>query len=356
MPRFIMGAALTALLPIIIAVAVITFGSGAQERVLNLFLINLILVVGLQVFMGNSNIVNLGHISFMGIAGYAAAILTIPVAIKRTIIPNAPLGMATFQLGPIEGAVVAILLAMLIALIVGIVIVRESGISATILTLALLVIVHTILANWVDLTRGMRALYGVPMTVNTWSILALTVAVIFFGRWFRDSSIGLQLRASGESLIAAESSGVNVRLLRLVAWVLSSGVIALGGVLYVYLIGSVSPKSFYFDTTLLTLAMLILGGMNSISGAVIGVVVVTAGFEIMRYFESSPVIFGFKLPEFLGLTGFFLGLIIVLSMALRPKGVVGTEELDDIVERISVRGSGTCAPTFKECPDPDEST
>lgn len=333
MSRSLRGAALTALLPIVIAILVVAFGSGAQERILNLFLINVILVIGLQVFMGNSNVVNLGHISFMGIAGYMAAILSIPVAIKKTIIPNAPFALATFQLGPVEAAVLAVLVAMLIALIVGIVIVRESGISATILTLALLVIVHTILANWVELTRGMRALYGVPMTINTWLVLAVTVAVIFLGRWFRDSSVGLQLRASGESLIAAESSGVNVRLLRLVAWVLSAGVVAVGGVLYVYLIGSVSPKSFYFDTTLLTLAMLILGGMNSISGAVIGVIVVTAGFEIMRYFESSPVILGVKLPEFLGLTGFFLGLIIVLSMALRPKGMVGTDEIDEVVLR-----------------------
>lgn len=327
------GAALTALLPILITVLVVAFGSGAQERIVNLFLINVILVIGLQVFMGNSNVVNFGHISFMGIAGYMAAILSIPVAIKKTIIPNAPFDLATFQLGPIEAAVIAILLAMAIALIVGLVIVRESGISATILTLALLVIVHTVIANWVELTRGMRALYGVPMTINTWLVLTVAVLVIFLGRWFRDSSVGLQLRASGENLIAAESSGVNVRRLRLVAWVLSASIVAAGGVLYVYLIGSVSPKSFYFDTTLLTLAMLILGGMNSVSGAVIGVIVVTAGFEIIRYFESSPVILGVKLPEFLGLTGFFLGLIIVLSMAFRPTGIVGTDEIDEVVRR-----------------------
>jgi len=331
--RSLKGAALTALLPIAIALVVIALGDGAQVRILSLFLINLIIVIGLQMFMGNSNIVNLGHVTFMGIAGYAAAILTIPATIKQTIIPNAPFALATFQLGPIEAGIVAIVVAMAIALVVGVVITRESGISATILTLALLVIMHTVLANWVDLTRGMRALYGIPMTANVWSLLAAAVAAIFFGRWFRDSPFGVQLRASGESRIAAESAGVNVRFLRLVAWVLGSGIVGLGGVLYVYLLGSISPKSFYFDTTLLTLAMLILGGMHSVSGAVIGVIVVTAGFEIMRFFETSPVIFGFQVPEFLGLTGFFLGLIIVLSMALRPKGLAGTDEIDESWQR-----------------------
>lgn len=327
--RSLKGAALTALLPVAIALVVIALGDGAQVRILSLFLINLVIVLGLQMFMGNSNIVNLGHVTFMGIAGYAAAILTIPATIKQTIIPNAPFALATFQLGPIEAGIIAIVVAMAIALVVGVVITRESGISATILTLALLVIMHTVLANWIDLTRGMRALYGIPMTANVWSLLAAAVAAIFFGRWFRDSPFGVQLRASGESRVAAESAGVNVRFLRLVAWVLGSGIVGLGGVLYVYLLGSISPKSFYFDTTLLTLAMLILGGMHSVSGAVIGVIVVTAGFEIMRFFETSPIIFGFQVPEFLGLTGFFLGLIIVLSMALRPKGLVGTDEIDE---------------------------
>ncbi|MGB3642902.1 MAG: branched-chain amino acid ABC transporter permease [Mesorhizobium sp.] len=331
--RSLKGAALTALLPVVIALVVIALGDGAQVRILSIFLINLVIVIGLQMFMGNSNIVNLGHVTFMGIAGYAAAVLTIPTTIKQTIIPNAPFALATFQLGPIEAGIVAIVVAMAIALIVGVVITRESGISATILTLALLVIMHTVLANWVDLTRGMRALYGIPMTANVWILLAAAVAAIFFGRWFRDSPFGIQLRASGESRIAAESAGVNVRFLRLTAWVLGSGIVGLGGVLYVYLIGSISPKSFYFDTTLLTLAMLILGGMHSISGAVIGVIVVTAGFEIMRFFETSPIIFGAQIPEFLGLTGFFLGLIIVLSMALRPKGLVGTDEIDESWQR-----------------------
>ncbi len=78
--------------------------------------------------------------------------------------------------------------------------------------------------------------------------------------------------------------------------------------------------------------------MHSVSGAVIGVIVVTAGFEIMRFFETSPVIFGFQVPEFLGLTGFFLGLIIVLSMALRPKGLVGTDEIDESWHRRRTSG------------------
>ena len=103
--------------------------------------------------------------------------------------------------------------------------------------------------------------------------------------------------------------------------------------MYAYLIGSISPKSFYFEATFLTLAMLILGGTRSVSGAVIGAVVVTVGFEIMRYFESAPEILGLQLPQIFGLTGFFLGGTIVLFMALRPDGLIGNDEIDEIFER-----------------------
>ena len=79
--------------------------------------------------------------------------------------------------------------------------------------------------------------------------------------------------------------------------------------------------------------MLILGGMRSVSGAVVGAIVVTIGFELMRYLESAPEIGNVQLPQIFGLTGFFLGITIVVFMALRPGGIVGDDEFDELVER-----------------------
>ena len=171
------------------------------------------------------------------------------------------------------------------------------------------------------------------MSTNTVWLMLISAGAVIAARLFRDSKSGVQLRASGEDIDAAEAMGVNIRWLRLVAWTLSAAIIAVGGVMYAYLIGSISPKSFYFEATFLTLAMLILGGTRSVSGAVIGAVVVTVGFEIMRYFESAPEILGLQLPQIFGLTGFFLGGTIVLFMALRPDGLIGNDEIDEIFER-----------------------
>jgi len=331
--RSLKGGALLALIVLAIGAIVMAVGESAQIRVVNFFFINMIIVLGLQVTMGNSGVVNLGHISFMGIGAYAAAVLAIPVAIKTVTHPTAPWGLESFALSPLLAGVVGVALSTFLAWLSGLVLTRQSGIAASIATLALLVIVHTVLSNWTDVTRGLVAIYGIPMVSNIVMLMFITAGVVIVVRLFRDSKMGVQLRASGQDVLAASSMGVNVRRLRLIAWVLGSAIISLAGVLYAYLIGTMSPKSFYFEAVFLTLAMLILGGMRSVSGAVIGSIVVTIGFELMRYLENGPEIFGLDLPEMFGLTGFFLGAIIVLFMALRPSGLVGDEELDELMAR-----------------------
>ncbi len=331
--RSLAGGAALAALPIIIGVLIMLFASGSQVRVTNIFFINLIVVLGLQVTMGNSNVANLGHISFMGIGAYVAGILAIPIAIKSTILPDAPFGLSVVEYGPFAATLVAVAVTTAIAFVTGLVITRQSGIAATIVTLAWLVIVHVVFVNWMDLTRGPRALYGIPLSTNIVWLMFIAAAVVIAARVFRDSKSGVQLRASSEDLHAAAAMGVNVRWLRLWAWVFSGAIIGLGGVMYAFLIGSMSPKSFYFETTFLTLAMLILGGMRSVSGAVIGAIMVTVGFEFMRFIEGAPEILGVQLPQIFGLTGFFLGGTIVVVLALRPDGLVGNEELDEMIER-----------------------
>ena len=262
-----------------------SFAGTTQVRVTNIFFINMIVVLGLQVTMGNSNVANLGHVTFMGIAAYIAAILVIPVAIKMSILRTAPFGLTHVELSPVLAALIAVAITTAIAFIIGLVITRQSGIAGTIVTLAWLVIVHVVIVNWIDLTRGPRALYGIPVSTNTVWLMFISAGAVIATRLFRDSKSGVQLRASGEDIDAAEAMGVNIRWLRLVAWTLSAAIIAVGGVMYAYLIGSISPKGFYFEATFLTLAMLILGGT------------------------------------------------IVLFMALRPDGLIGNDEIDEIFER-----------------------
>lgn len=320
---------------VILAIAIVTilFAEPFYQRIVFNFLVNLIVVVGLQVFMGNSNITNYGHISFMGIAAYIVAILATPMAIKRTALATAPFGLSGIQLDVFPSIIIAIGVTVVIAAVVGAMLVRQSGVPASIATLALLVIVHVVIVNWVDLTRGPRAIYGIPIKANLYWATGCAIGAIVIARLFRDSRWGLQLRAASENIAAAGAMGVRIKRLRLVAWILSSGILAVAGVIFALFVGTISPKSFYYDLTFLSLAMLILGGTHSVSGAVCGAIAVTFGFEVMRYLENGPQLAGLKIPEMFGLTGLFLGGIIVLCMALRPAGLIGDDEIDEIWRR-----------------------
>ncbi len=331
----------TAFILVIVALLIVAFGEPFHARVTFFFFSNLVIVLGLQIFMGNSNVANLGHFAFSGIAGYAVALLVTPVALKQTLVPGAPWGIAQIEFAVVPAIVIAVGIAVFAAWISGLAITRISGVAATISTLALLVIVHVVLVNWVDLTRGPRAFYGIPVSFTLPFAVAAGIVAVFIAKYFRESPDGIQLRATGDNLLAAKAMGADVRQLRLKAWVLGSALCAFGGVMFTLFNGTISPNSFYFNQTFLTISMLILGGMRSVSGAITGALVVSVGFEVFRALENGPTILGVELPEAFGLTGFFLGAVIVLSLTLRPKGLMGDAEWEDLWRQLkTARRSG----------------
>ena len=142
---------------------------------------------------------------------------------------------------------------------------------------------------------------------------------------------GIALRASADDDIGAASMGVNVHRLRLIAWVVSGILLAVAGIAYASFLGTISARPFYFNHVFLTLAMLILGGMRTVAGAVLGTFLISFGLEWVRWLETGPTVLGIDLPEVLGLSGVALGAVIVLTMALRPGGIMGDREIDELI-------------------------
>lgn len=329
----LIGAVMLSILLIAVGVAAELFGSRYQIRIVYSAYVNLIVVLALQVFMGNAKITNLSHSAFMGIGAYAAALCVTPEKIKKISLPQAPWGIAEFSLDPVTSAIIAIVVTGLIAFIVGLFIVRLGGIGATIVTLALLVIVHSIFLFRTDIFKGNQAFFGIPKLFDLTWIVGIAVIVLFICRIFRESRWGLQLRASADDEVGARAMGANIFRLRLIAWVLSGALLAVAGICYAYFLGTISARPFFFTHVFLTLAMLILGGMRTVTGAVLGCFLISFGLEGVRYIETGPVILGIDLPEALGLSGIALGTVIVLTMALRPMGIMGNSEIEDLFRR-----------------------
>jgi branched-chain amino acid transport system permease protein len=331
--RAVFGAFLLSAVVVVLGLLVLAFGAPYQERLAFAALVNVVVVLGLQIFMGNSNIANLSHAGFMGIGAYVTAVLATPVTMKNILIPEAPWGLAEMQFDVVSTVLIATAVTALCALVTGLVVARLSGIAATILTLALLVIIHSTFLHWDELFRGNQAFFGIPKEATLEWALAVAVAAVFVARLFKDSRIGVQLRASADNELAARAMGVNVWRLRLVAWVLGCTVCGVGGILFAFYMGTINPRSFYFHPVFLMLAMLIMGGMRTVTGAVFGVVILAVGMEVIRYVEGGPTILGVHLPELLGLSGLALGIIIVGFMILRPDGLMANAELDEVLSR-----------------------
>jgi branched-chain amino acid transport system permease protein len=313
-----------------ILASLVASGLGpAAERVLTVFFISLIAVVGMGIYSGNSGILSFGHLSFMGIGAYVSGLLTLPAQMKIATLPKLPGWLAGTETGLLTAILVAVVVTSIFALLIGFALNRLEGSAATIATLGLLIITHGVIIGWRDVTRGSQTFFGVPRETTLWTAAIFCILALVVARLYRDSVSGLRLRAGRENAIAASAVGVRIRRERLIAWVLSAAIMALSGALIAHFLGAFSPKKFFFSDTFLLLAMLIVGGMSTVTGAVTGAVVITVVSEVLRRFESGFSFGGMDMPAIFGTTQIGIGLIILFAMFRKPEGLAGLKELEE---------------------------
>lgn len=329
----LIGSAVLSLIILALVGAYTIWGESYQARILYATFVNLLVVVGLQVFMGNANITSFSHSAFMGIAAYVAAICVTPAAMKAISLPLAPWGLNAFELSPIVSALLALGITGILGLLTGLFIARLTGVGVTIVSIAILVIVHSIFLHRTDIFKGNQAFFGIPKIFDLPHITILVIVAIFVARLFRESSLGVQLRACADDEVGARAMGVNVYRIRLIAWVVGTLFFATAGIAYAFFLGTISARPFYFNFVFLTVAMLILGGLRSVTGAVFGTLLITIGLEIVRWLETGPTLLSIKLPQMLGLSGLLLGVVIVAVMAFLPNGIMGNREIEEVLKR-----------------------
>jgi branched-chain amino acid transport system permease protein len=313
-------------LPLIVLAVLFEFLTGAAlQRTYTLFLINLIAVVGLGIFSGNSGILSFGHVAFIGLGAYISGILTLPLATKASALPHLPSFLAGIEWGLPAALLATVICVGIFGALIGVPITRMGGAAAVIATLGLLLIVHGIIIGASDFTRGSNAFLGVAKKTDIWVALVVAVPIILLARWFRDSRRGAQLRASREDELAARAIGIDVVKTRIGAWTISAMICAAAGALLAHFLGAFSPSKFYFDDTLTLLTMLIVGGMTTVSGALCGAVLVTLTVEILRRVEGGVDLLGWQTPEMFGMTQAGLCLMILLVMYRRPAGLFARE-------------------------------
>lgn len=322
----LVGGALVAPLLLTAIVAVWLGGSHAEWNVLIGLGISGILVVGYQIFVGNTGIVSFGHVAFMGLGAYAAGLTTIPVALRTFELPGLPLGLAHVSVGLIPSVLVGGAVAAGFAALVGPVLLRLSGGAAAVVTLSLLEIMNVVFQNATSLTRGTQTLFAVPQDIGVATVYGMLCAVVVAAVVVKFSSAGLRARAVRDEPLAAETAGVGVIGARMVPWVVSAAVTGMGGALWAHQVTAFSADSFFVAQGIPVIVMAILGGVGSVSGAVTGAVLLTAWLELMRHVEAGSVL-GVHVPGLVGISQFSVGLGLIVLLRLRPQGLLGASEL-----------------------------
>jgi len=309
-----------------LVVLVTLFGDKAMARTAAEVLVRVTLVVALWIFVGNSGIISFGHAGYMAIGAYCSAWLTLKPQSKALFLPDLPQWLMQAQWDVFSASLAAGGLAALVALLSGAAILRLTGIAAAIATFAFLAIVNTVYSNWEGVTGATSSVVGLPRYVDQWVALGWAVAAIVVANIYANSASGLALRATREDEVAARASGVNMYRHRLLSLVISGFFAGVAGALLGHSIGVLNPDSFYLGITFISLAMLVVGGIGSLSGAVTGVLILSLLIELLVRAEQGIAIgsTSFSLPS--GSQEILIGIAMILVLIVRPSGLTAGRE------------------------------
>lgn len=293
-----------------------------------LFGINCILAVSLNITNGWANLFSLGHGGIMLVGGYIAAFLTLPVAFKRDLLDLALPGfvlnvqvpfLPALILGGIVGAIFGVVLA-LPAL-------RLKGLYFILATLGFNFITITIAENIPEITNGPMGLRQFPAHTNIWWVWGIAIFVIYLSFRLRRSFIGRSLIVLGQDEDLAGHLGVNLLRYKIYAFGVSSFFTAIGGILWIHLILNLYPRVFGLHLVFNVVTMIVIGGLGSISGAVIGAAIITGFVEILAPLEEGFSFFGmFDVPRLLGFITLVLAAVLIVILVVRPEGIMGNRE------------------------------
>jgi branched-chain amino acid transport system permease protein len=328
-----MSRALDAFVQVLVPSAlVVAVGIGATfvSRAIEIYfldaLVSVAIVVAIYVFVGNSGVLSFGQVSFVAVGAFAAGVMTIPLDSKKNVLPQLFPAIRDHTIGNVPSLLLGAVAGGAFAFLVGLPLMRLSGLAAGIATFAVLEVTHNVLREWDRIGPGATTLSLVPETTGPLQATIGALVAIAAAFVYQRSRLGRQLRATREDAAAARGVGIAVQRQRLWAFTLSGALAGFAGALLVHELGSITVEQTYLELTFLTLAMLVVGGVSSLWGAVLGTLAVS-GLNSFLFEAEQGVDVGVTLnfPE--GTRLIILGGLMALVLILRPSGLTGGREV-----------------------------
>jgi len=288
-------------------------------------LVSVSIVVALYTFVGNSGVLSFGHISFFAVGVWAAGVLSVPEQEKPAIMPYLFDFLSSTTVGNVPSLVIAASVGGAFALLVGLPLMRLSGLAAGIATFAVLGITSNILRYYEKIGPGLNTFSSVPETTDLVQAAVGALLVIGAAFAYQRSRFGRQLRATREDPAAARAVGVSIYRQRLGAFALSGFLAGFAGGLYVHFL-PINADAVYLDLTFITLAMLVIGGATSLWGAVVGALAVSGLDSFLANAENGVVLLGRTIEVPSGTRIVVVSALMALVLILRPNGLTGGRE------------------------------
>ncbi len=302
-----------------------------QISILERSAIYAVVAVSMNLLTGFTGLFSLGQAGFMAIGAYIVAIFTIPVETRASVYYVSGISpvIANIQL-PIPVALLAGGLAAAgIAALIGIPVLRLKSDYLAIATLGFSEIIRAFIAApmFDTITNGSYGLKSIPGFPNIFAVFGLAAICIALMLLLINSSFGRAFKAIREDEIAAESMGLNLFRYKELSFVISSFFTGIGGGMLAMFMRSIDSKTFQVSLTYDILLIVVLGGIGSVTGSVLGSFLVTAGRELLRFFDDPLTIAGVSIPLFR--TGFRMVIFSILLMVVvlfYRRGIMGTNE------------------------------
>lgn len=305
-------------------------GDNYVRRVLNLSAIYTIVSVSMNLVNGFTGLFSLGQAGFMAIGAYTVAIFTVPLAERAKIfyiIPQNPV-LAQIELPFVIALILGGLLAALVAILIGMPVLRLKSDYLAIATLGFSEIIRIVFTNSKTITNGALGINRIPPMPTMWVFFGVAILSVILISLLINSSYGRAFKAIREDEVAAEAMGINLFKHKVMSFAIGAFFAGIGGGLFASLLATVDPKQFYFTVTYNFLLIIVLGGMGSITGTVIASFVVTAGLEVLRFFDNPLTLFGVNIPIFRpGFRMVIFSILLMMLVLFFRNGLLGQKEM-----------------------------
>ncbi|NOT24912.1 MAG: branched-chain amino acid ABC transporter permease [Acidobacteria bacterium] len=293
-------------------------------RIINLVGINITLAVSLNLINGLTGQFSIGHAGFMAVGGYSATYLTVYHGETLAgLVGGTPTGGVGSIIVMVSSLSVGALAAALAGLVVGIPSLRLKGDYLAIVTLGFSEIIRVLILNIPSVGGATGFTDALPITNFFWifSVALLTITIV---RNITNSTFGRALGAVRGDEIAAEAMGINTTRYKVTAFVISAALAGMAGGLSGQLFANpLNPQNLNFVKSIEVIVMIVVGGIGSITGAVVGATTLTILPEALRTVDQ----------QFPGLRMVLYALLLILFMIFRPQGLLGRKELKDFFHR-----------------------